>query len=67
MYGTSLLSIPGKFEPILLSSVSKNEVKELIKKFGFSKNVLGTEVRGSIYRSMWKLRVAVVPDKSQKV
>ena len=32
MYETSLLSLPGKFEPILLSSVSKNEVKELIKK-----------------------------------
>jgi hypothetical protein len=38
MYGTSLLSTPGQFGPVLLPLVSKNDDKELcfLKQFGFN-------------------------------
>ena len=38
MQGTSLLSTPGQFGPVLLPYVSKNDDKEhcFLKKFGFS-------------------------------
>ena len=45
VHGTSLLSTPGQFGPILLPEVSKNDDKKLcfFKKFGFITSSLGAK------------------------